>query len=68
MFHPTVHPMKKRFFRRILVGKSSARSRPVPGSKGPWEFTSSGRLFCIGARDDARRTAYRSADGTIRFL
>jgi hypothetical protein len=34
---------------------------------GRWEFTSSGRLFTVGS-DEARRTAYRAADGELRFL
>ncbi len=38
------------------------------GSKGPWEFTSSGRLFSMGATDSARRAAYRAADGEMKFL
>jgi hypothetical protein len=62
------HAMKRRFYRRIQTGKGLVRQRRTVGSEGPWEFTSSGRLFCIGARDDARRTAYRGADGTIRFF
>jgi hypothetical protein len=47
------------------VAKSSRRKS---GSKGPWEFTSSGRLFAMGATDSVRRAAYRAADGEMRFL
>jgi hypothetical protein len=43
-------------------------SRRKGGSKGPWEFTSSGRLFSMGATDAVRRAAYRAADGEMRFL
>jgi hypothetical protein len=50
-------------------GNQGAKSyRRNGGSKGPWEFTSSGRLFSMGATDAARRAAYRSADGEMRFL
>ena len=62
--------MKKSFHRDNLndSGPVHARSRGAGGSKGPWEFTSSGRLFSVGARDDVGRTAYRAADGKMRFL
>jgi hypothetical protein len=38
------------------------------GSKGRWEFTTSGRLFSMGATDAVRRAAYRAADGEMRIL
>jgi hypothetical protein len=47
---------------------ASKSSRRKGGSKGPWEFTSSGRLFTMGGTDAARRAAYRAADGEMRFL
>jgi hypothetical protein len=43
-------------------------ARRKDGHTGPWEFTSSGRLFAMGATDAARRVAYRTADGQMRFL
>jgi hypothetical protein len=43
-------------------------SRRNGGSKGPWEFTSSGRLFSMGATDAVRRAAYRAANGQMKFL
>jgi hypothetical protein len=48
--------------------QGSKSSRRKGGSKGPWEFTSSGRLFPMGATDAVRRAAYRAADGEMRFL
>jgi len=50
-------------------GHASAKaSRRNGGSKGPWEFTSSGRLFSMGSTDAVRRAAYRAADGEMKFL
>jgi hypothetical protein len=50
-------------------GHPASRSgRRCGGSKGPWEFASSGRLFSFGATDAVRRAAYRAADGEMRFL
>jgi hypothetical protein len=49
-------------------GNPAAKSRRRAGSQGPWEFTSSGRLFAVGATDAVRRAAYRAADGEMKFL
>jgi hypothetical protein len=49
-------------------GNQPSRSRRRAGSKGPWEFTSSGRLFAMGETDAVRRAAYRAADGEMKFL
>jgi len=49
-------------------GHSSAKVHRRGGSKGPWEFTASGRLFSMGATDAVRRAAYRAADGEMRIL
>ncbi len=37
-------------------------------STGRWEFTSSGRLFAMGATESVRRAAYRAADGEMKIL
>jgi len=37
-------------------------------SEGRWEFITSGSIFAIGSNGTARRAAYRSADGELRFL
>jgi hypothetical protein len=37
-------------------------------SEGRWEFTASGSLFALGSTDAARRAAYRTAAGELRFL
>jgi hypothetical protein len=47
---------------------SSKGCRRSIGSKGPWEFTASGRLFSIGTAGAVRRAAYRAADGDMKFL
>ena len=62
----------KRTFRRDDLNEPGHPGLKAPrskgGSKGPWEFTSSGRLFSVGASDGVRRTAYRGANGEMRFL
>ncbi len=35
---------------------------------GRWEFASSQSLFTLGADERARRVAYRTATGELRFL
>jgi hypothetical protein len=63
--------MKKIFRRGPLNGPdhtSPKLPRSRAGSKGPWEFTSSGRLFPVGAKDGVGRAAYRGANGEMRFL
>jgi len=58
--------------RRDQPGESSRRSsrdcRQNGGSEGRWEFITSGSIFALGSSDSARRAAYRSADGELRFL
>ncbi|MEJ0000979.1 MAG: hypothetical protein WDO13_18525 [Verrucomicrobiota bacterium] len=49
-------------------GLSPSRANPCDASHGPWEFTSSARLFAVGAIDGVRRAAYRTAAGEMRFL
>jgi hypothetical protein len=49
-------------------GNAPTKAQRKGGSKGPWEFTSSGRLFSMGATDAVRRAAYRAADGEMKFL
>ncbi len=63
--------MKKTFFRddaNTPLHPRAKASQGKGGSKGPWEFTSSGRLFPVGSTDAVRRAAYRAADGEMRFL
>jgi hypothetical protein len=38
------------------------------GSEGRWEFSASGSLIALGSTDTARRAAYRTAEGELRFL
>jgi hypothetical protein len=49
-------------------GNSGTKACRRGGSKGRWEFTSSGRLFSMGGTDAVRRAAYRAADGEMRLL
>jgi len=54
-------------------GKPSHRSRRDRrrngGSEGRWEFNlASEILFALGSTDVARRAAYRTAGGELRFL
>jgi len=37
-------------------------------SEGRWEFITSGSIFTFGSNGTARRAAYRTADGELRFL
>jgi hypothetical protein len=62
----------KKSSRRDHPGEPSHRSRrdshQKGGSDGRWEFITSGSIFAIGSNDTARRAAYRTADGELRFL
>jgi hypothetical protein len=62
----------KKSFRRDHPSEPSSRNRreyrPSSGSEGRWEFITSGSIFSIGSNGSARRAAYRSADGELRFL
>ncbi len=49
-------------------GHPGAKGKRSGGSKGPWEFASSGRLFSMSATEAARRAVYRAADGEMKFL
>jgi hypothetical protein len=54
-------------------GESSRRSprdtRKKEGRDNRWVFNLAGEsLFALGSTDQARRVAYRTADGTLRFL
>jgi hypothetical protein len=68
-FHPS---LMKKTSRRDHLSEPSRRSRrdcrQNGGSEGRWEFTASGSLFALGATDAARRAAYRTATGELRFL
>ncbi|HEV3273146.1 MAG TPA: hypothetical protein VGZ93_13285 [Candidatus Methylacidiphilales bacterium] len=37
-------------------------------SQGRWEFITSGNIFAVGSNGTARRAAYRTAEGELRFL
>jgi hypothetical protein len=43
--------------------------RNKQGKDNRWVFNLAGEsLFALGSTDQARRVAYRTADGTLRFL
>ena len=50
------------------ANQASKWGRGRAGSKGPWEFISSGRLISMGGTEAARRAAYRAANGEWKFL
>jgi hypothetical protein len=59
--------------RRDQRGESSRRSqreeRKHGSKKGGWAFNlASESLFALGSTEGARRVAYRTADGELRFL
>jgi hypothetical protein len=58
--------------RRDHPGEPSCRSRQDcrrnGGSEGRWEFITSGSIFAVGSNGTARRAAYRTAEGELRFL
>jgi hypothetical protein len=62
----------KKSSRRDHPSEPSSRNRrecrQSGGSEGRWEFITSGSIFSIGSNGTARRAAYRSADGELRFL
>jgi len=62
----------KKTSRRDHPSEPSHRSRrdchQNGGSEGRWEFITSGSIFAIGSNGTARRAAYRTADGELRFL
>jgi hypothetical protein len=51
-----------------LSHRSRRDCRQNGGSEGRWEFITCGSIFAIGSNGTARRAAYRSADGELRFL
>jgi hypothetical protein len=75
------HRLGRAAFRLSFMKKPSRRDHPSEpshrnrrdchqkgGSEGRWEFTASGSLFALGSTEAARRAAYRTADGELRFL
>jgi len=57
----------KKSSRRDHPSEPSARNRQKRGD-GRWEFITSGSIFHLGSADTARRAAYRTAEGELRFL
>ncbi len=57
----------KKSSRRDHPSEPSQRQKRQNGSGGRWEFNGSS-LITLGATESARRTAYRTADGEVRFL
>jgi hypothetical protein len=51
-----------------LSHQSRRNCRQNAGSEGRWEFIASGSLFALGSTAAARRAAYRTAEGELRFL
>jgi hypothetical protein len=75
------HTLERAVFHLNFMKKPSRRDHPSEtshrnqrdcrqngGSEGRWEFTSSGSLFALGSTEAARRAAYRTAEGELRFL
>jgi hypothetical protein len=62
----------KKTSRRDHPSESSHRNqracRQNGGSEGRWEFITSGSIFTLGSNGTARRAAYRTTEGEIRFL
>ena len=54
---------------RATARRSHGDCPDVTGSVGRWAFSlATESLFPLGSTESARRAAYRSADGQIRFL
>jgi len=62
----------KKTSRRDHPSESSHRNQrgcqQKGGSEGRWEFITSGSIFAFGSGKTARRAAYRTAEGELRFL
>ena len=62
----------KKTSRRDHPSEPSYRNRRYDsqngGSSGRWEFITSGSIFAIGSNGTARRAAYRTAEGELRFV
>jgi len=62
----------KKSSRRDQPSEPLHRNRRDPrqngGSDGRWEFITSGNIFAFGSNGTARRAAYRTAEGELRFL
>ena len=49
--------------------RSPRECRKKEGGDSRWVFSLAGEsLFALGSTEQARRVAYRTADGTLRFL
>jgi hypothetical protein len=75
------HTLERAVFRFNIMKKPSRRDHPSEsshrssrdcrqkgGSEGRWEFITSGNIFTLGSNGTARRAAYRTAEGELRFL
>ena len=62
----------KKSSRRDHPSEPSQRNRrdcqQKNGSEGRWEFAAGGSLIALGSTGAARRAAYRTTDGELRFL
>jgi hypothetical protein len=60
--------MKKSSRRDHPSEPSSRHRREKHGGDGRWELGTSGSLIALGSTDSARRAAYRTSGGQLRFL
>jgi hypothetical protein len=58
--------------RREQLSEPAPRSKRIArrneAQEGRWEFITSGSIFALGSNETARRAAYRTAAGELRFL
>jgi len=48
--------------------RQQRNGRRKDGNEGRWEFITSGSIFTLGTNGTARRAAYRTAEGELRFV
>jgi hypothetical protein len=58
----------KKSSRRDHPSEPSSRNRREKKGDGRWELGASGSLIALGSTDAARRAAYRTSGGELRFL
>jgi hypothetical protein len=66
-----LHVMKKPSRRdrpSEALPRNRRECRQHGGGEGRWEFNAGGSLFALGSTAAARRAAYRTAGGELRFL
>ena len=58
----------KKSARNEHASETSRRSARGSQADGKWEFAASQSLYTLGSTEQAKRVAYRTATGEVRFL